>query len=282
MRRAMLTLRPIRTHITGTLLILIVLLAAAFPVDVHAGPDGPMTPRIYLPHVRVAPKGYTCPATSGRQYTAIPVDSPPTDRPADRHADLNLAMRGSERLTAPLVLINYNSGLPDNFAPQVAGVFARPRLPALVSSYQVYDWNWACGPDGCRGALLPSYPYPVTLLGLGSLAGETLNAPSTGREIYGGGFIALVLYAEPNRITLKYTREDNVVHGYTVHFENVCVDPNLLAAYRYWNSAGRGQLPALRNGEPFGTALGGESRIAIRDNGQFQDPRSRLAWWHGY
>ena len=60
----------------------------------------------------------------------------------------------------------------------------------------------------------------------------------------GGGYGALVLYAEPTRLTLKYTREDNVVSGFTLHLENICDDANLLALYRQLNAAGRSQLPA--------------------------------------
>ena len=41
----------------------------------------------------------------------------------------------------------------------------------------------------------------------------------------------LVLYAAEDRITLKYTRNDNVISGYTLHLEQVCVDPVLLALY---------------------------------------------------
>jgi hypothetical protein len=108
--------------------------------------------------------------------------------------------------------------------------------------------------------------------------GEVLRLPDSGYSI-GSGYEALVLYATEERITLKYTREDNVVWGYTIHVENVCVEPSLLALYRAWNDAGRAQLPALRGGQPFGRARGGEIRVAIRDNGTFMDPRSQGCWW---
>jgi len=80
---------------------------------------------------------------------------------------------------------------------------------------------------------------------------------------------------------LKYTREDNVVAGYTLHLENICVDANLLALYRQLNAAGRSELPALRPGQSLGRASGSEIDAAIRDSGAFLDPRSRKDWWQG-
>ncbi len=157
--------------------------------------------------------------------------------------------------------------------PQLRGLFADHRTPAFTSAAQVYDWNWACGPDGCRGALLTS--PAVTLLGLAARPGEQVRSPSRLAPVYGGGYVALVLYAEESRITLKYTREDNVINGYTVHLERVCVDPVLLALYRQADATGRGRLPALRNDQPLGTMQQGELRVAVRDTGAFMDPRSR-------
>ena len=89
----------------------------------------------------------------------------------------------------------------------------------------------------------------------------------------------MVLYADAERITLKYTREDSVVNGYTVHIENVCVDPALLNLYRSLDAAGRPQLPALHNGDILGTAAGDQIAVAINDYGTFMDPRSRKDWW---
>jgi len=90
-----------------------------------------------------------------------------------------------------------------------------------------------------------------------------------------------VLYVAPTRVTLKYTADDNVVEGYTLHVENVCVDPALLALYEASEAGGRSRLPALRPGQPFARALGSEIGIAIRDRGSFMDPRSRKDWWQG-
>ena len=111
--------------------------------------------------------------------------------------------------------------------------------------------------------------------------GETISFPSRGAQIYSGGFTALVLYASEERITLGYTRDDSVAPGYAVHLEGLCVDPNLLALYRQANQAGRSNLPALRNGEILGTVKVNEVLGAIRDRGDFMDPRARKDWWRG-
>jgi hypothetical protein len=121
---------------------------------------------------------------------------------------------------------------------------------------------------------------PVTLAELATTPGEPLRVPDSGYSI-GSGYEALVLYAAPDRITLKYTRTDNVVHGYTLHLEGLCVDPTLLDLYRSWNAAGRGQLPALQSGQALGRAAGNTVGVAIRDSGAFMDPRSRKDWWRG-
>jgi hypothetical protein len=195
-----------------------------------------------------------------------------TDRPAEIHADLNLALRGYEVTDASLGLVEYG-GTPDGDAPKLYTLFADHRVPAFPAVYRVYDWDWKCN---CRGDLLSD--WPVTLAGMGVAVGEILYLPDSAYDI-GSGYEALVLYASEERITLKYTRDDNVVEGYTIHVENVCVEPSLLALYQAWNSAGRDQLPALRAGQPFGRARGGEIGVAIRDAGTFMDPRSQKDWW---
>jgi hypothetical protein len=268
--------------------ILSVALTCLLPATVYAEPSDPVTGtvvadpvelqdvttarRVLLPLVQ----GGQAEPITGASYATIPVEWPPTDRPAASHGDLNLALRGYKLTTAPLSLVDY-SGDTDAGAPQMRGIFSDNRTPNFTSAYQVYDWNWACGQDGCRGSLLNT--YPVTLLGMATRAGELLAAPSRGAEIYPGGYTALVLYAEPTRITLKYTRNDNVVSGYTLHFERLNVDAKLLALYQQANAAGRSQLPALKNGQPLGLAAGGEVLVAIRDWGTFMDPRSRKDWW---
>ena len=232
--------------------------------------SGELVPVAYLPFVSKNPSG--CAPIPGVQYGTLDVNGPATDRPAELHADLNLALRGYEVTSAYLGLVDYG-GSADAKAPQLNTLFADQRVPTFTTAYRVYEWDWSCN---CRGPLATN--YPVTLLGMGVATGEVIRLPDSGYDI-GSGYEALVLYATEERITLKYTREDNVVSGYTIHVENICVEPSLLALYRAWNAAGRVHLPALRAGQPFGRARGGEIGVAIRDNGTFMDPRSRWDWW---
>ena len=236
----------------------------------------PITYYIYLP---VITKAESCSPIPGETYDVLSVNPPPTDRPADIHADLNLSMRSYELTAAYKGLVDYNGG-GDGNAPQLPGLFADNRTGVISDVYRVYDWNWSCN---CRGTLLPTYPYSVTLAGLATTPGETVHVPDSGYGIgaLANGYEVLVLYATLDRITLKYTREDNVVHGYTLHVENVCVEPSLLSLYQEWNADGRSKLPALHPGQAFGRAKGDAIGVAIRDNGAFMDPRSRKDWWRG-
>jgi hypothetical protein len=230
---------------------------------------------VYLPIIAVP-----LPTLPPGVYNAIPVAGPrPDNRPPALHPDLNLALRGYTETVAALVLVDYN-GDTDPDAPQLAGLFEPPRLPEIVDAHQVYDWDWSCEPDGCRGQ--PLAEWAATLISVETAPGEPLFAPPRNPEIYGGGYKAMVLYAEATRLTLVYTRDDTAAGGYVVHLEGVQVDAGLLALYESLDAAGRIMLPALRNGEQLGYGTGGAMKIAIRDTGRFMDPRSRKDWWMGY
>jgi hypothetical protein len=211
----------------------------------------------------------------GESYGDFSVNSEPTNPPAEAHADLNLAMRGYEPINASRGLMDYGGGTDPN-APQLPGLFADRCAPIFSAVYQVYGWDWE---RKRRGALVTD--PEVTMVGLAVTPGETIHVPDSGYEI-GGGYEVLVLYATPERITLKYTPDDHVIWGYTLHVENVYVEPRLLALYQSWNEAGRGHLPALRAGQAFGRARGDEIGVVIRDRGAFMDPRSRKDWWRGH
>lgn len=220
-----------------------------------------------------------CAPISGVEYSkTLSIAGSPADRPANQHADLNLELRGFAPAAGKLSLIDMN-GPTDNRAPQLAGLFADKRIPALSNVYRVHQWNWAAPPNpGQRGG--PITDFEVSLVGCETEIGETIHVPSAGYDI-GEGNQVLVLYADSNRITLKYTREDSVVSGYAVHVEGVCVEPRLLNLYNQMNASGRRQLPALRPGQAFGRARGYEIQVAIRDTGKFMDPRVRKDWWRG-
>jgi hypothetical protein len=236
---------------------------------------------VYLPVV-LKPEPSLCPTNSAASFELIPIDGPPADHPDYLHGDLNLSLRGYAPTTGFLGLVNYSGGADPN-APQLAGLFEPNRFPGVSAVYRVNDWNWSCGAHGCPGPPLTN--FPVTLAGLNTTPSEPIFIPERGSNIW-SNYKVMVLYAEEQRITLGYSRQDTVANGYAVHLDNVCVDPNLLALYRAQVSAEgwhvTGQLPALRNNQAFGTALGSELKVAIRDRGTFMDPRSRKDWWPGY
>lgn len=247
----------------------ILLLISLLPGSVGAQETSP--PRLFLPLINTSAR---CPAGTGESYAAITVEPPPTARPAAEHADLNLALRSYVPTGGVLGLVDYG-GATDPLAPQLYRLFSDQRTGVFTALHRVYDWNWACN---CRGGPL-AYP-PVTLAELATAPGELIRVPDSGYTI-GSGYEVLVLYATPQRITLKYTRNDNVVHGFTLHLEDICVDPELLAFYQATDAAGRDRLPALRPGQPFARADGAAIGVAIRDSGMFMDPRSRKDWWRG-
>jgi hypothetical protein len=214
----------------------------------------------------------SCTPVPGNSFDAQPVRPPPINTPPASNPDLNLALRGYRPVGADLGLVDY-TGDSDQKAPQLAGLFPDERTPALSAAFQVSDWDWSCS---CRGEAMTE--PEVTLVNVAVAPDEVLRVPDSGYTI-GNGFEVLVLYASPERITLKYTSDDDVTDGYTLHLENVCVDPALLALYQSWDSAGRGQLPALRPGQAFARARSIAVGVAIRDNGKFMDPRSRKDWW---
>ena len=235
------------------------------------GSSDVLTTYVYLPFIA---RAQVCQPIPDESYGDFPVNGDPTDPPAEEHPDLNLAMRGYELTDADKGLVDYSGGSDPN-APQLPGLFADNRTATFSNVYQLYGWDWNCN---CQGSLITD--WDVTLAGLAVTPGETIHVPHSGYTI-GGGYEVLVLYATPDRITLKYTPDDHVIGGYTLHVENICVEPRLLALYQSWNDAGRSRLPALRAGQAFGRARGDEIGVVIRDRGAFMDPRSRKDWWQG-
>jgi hypothetical protein len=249
-------------------------LAASAPVEAL---PSVVEPVVEVAQVAEAVTDAGCPASSGSHYTSIPVVGAPASHPDSQHGDLNLALRGYAPTEATLSLVDIN-GPTDGDAPQLAGILGR--FTTFDRAYRARDWNWGCGELGCRGEELGN--VEVSLVALNSTPGEPVSVPTRGAEIYGGGFVALVVYADPSRMTLVYTREDSVANGYTVHLEDFCVDPNLLALYQANNGGGRSSLPAVHNGEVVGSARYNQVVVGVRDRGMFTDPRSRKDWWRGY
>ncbi|MGD1994675.1 MAG: hypothetical protein PVI59_15885 [Anaerolineae bacterium] len=282
------------------LIILAFLMLCAVSTDAATTTILDFTPTAYayLPAILRQPTPTpVCPTTSDNAYSGgivfqYELDDPV--RPASEHADKNLEVRSYTLNTDPNLrreLIDYGVGDPAP-PPQFATLFDPYRVPELRSFYQVYNWTWAVSPDpGSRGA--PIENPPVTALGLGTVPGEEIQVPTSGYDI-GGGMEVVVLYADEDTVALRYTREDSSGSpGYTVHIDNICVDPNLLSLYealddpdgpRYVyvppNSRPYGyDLPNLPAGKVIGVAKEEEIVVAIVDTGVFLDPRSCNDWW---
>ena len=276
--------------------VFVLLVLSALGASRASTPSLDLTPTayVYLPFVAVP---YTCPTTSTNQYsggTAYQYDLDDPVRPAYNHADKNLELRGYTPNTDPGLkreLVDYGSDDPIQ-PPQFATLFVPYRVPTLTNFYRVHNWNWAPSPElGSRGD--PITEYPVTALGLQTTPGETLHVPASGYDI-GGGMEVLVLFADADTVALRYTRDDSSAPpGYTVHVDNICTDPNLLALYNSLDSAGGPRyvyvppenrpysydLPNLYAGQPLGTARSTEIVVAIADTGTFMDTRSCNEWW---
>jgi hypothetical protein len=252
--------------------------------------------RVFFPLIT---RPRSCPVTSTEQYEsgiAYQRDFDDPVRPAAEHADKNIGLRGYALNDDPAVehgLVEYGSD-DDTQPPQLATLFHPPRVPAFPAVYQVHHWDWAPSPaPGTRSG--PILDYPVTALGMETSWGEPIRVPHSGYSIGGDPAMeVLVLYADEDTVTLRYTRDDSSAPaGYTLHIDNICTDPNLLALYNQldkpdgprYDYRPPGQrpytypLPNLAESQLLGTGRGGEVVAAIADTGSFQDPRSMNEWW---
>lgn len=243
---------------------------------------------VYLP---VLMKPDACATTSSNSYASgfvsqFDMDNPV--RPAYNHADKNIELRGYTLNTDSSLqreLVDYGSDDPTQ-PPQFATLFEPNRVPTMSGFYQVHQWNWASSPQPGERAEPISQPK-VTALGFDLEPGTTLHAPTSGYDI-GGGMEVVVLFADEDTVTLHYTREDTGALGYTLHIDQICTDPNLLALYnslddpngsRYEVGSGGYNLPTLPAGQVFGTVGSSDMVLAVADTGTYQDARSCFEWW---
>ncbi|MSP12048.1 MAG: hypothetical protein EXR62_03720 [Chloroflexi bacterium] len=255
--------------LVGLSTLLLICAWSARPLPAYADP---LQPNDKVSTAPVLPGA--CTPLEGSDYGSLKINSAPTERSPEVHPDFNLGLRSYEPTASWMGLVDIG-GEKDKRAPQLWGLFADHRTPTFKRLYQVYDWDWQCN---CRGSLIAA--PQVTLVEMATTPGEKLSVPDSGYFI-GGDYQVLVLHASASRITLKYTREDDVIHGYTLHLDGICVDPNLQKFYQSLYLNGRTYLPALRAGQAFGRARTEGIGVAIRDSGAFMDPRSRKDWWQG-
>ena len=271
----------------GTILLVVLLGMIA---HVRAEQHGAMEPRAYLPII-IAPAEFSCADTSVNSFAggiAYQFDTDDPVRPAYNHADKNIELRGYAPNTDPSLvreLIDYGSGDPTQ-PPQFATLFNPPRVPTFADFHRVHHWNWAASPaPGTRGDAITA--PPVTAVSFTLPPDEPLHVPTSGYDI-GGGAEVIVIFADENTVALHYTREDTSAVGYTIHIDNICTDPNLLALYesldnengpRYDYPSSGYNLPALPAGKMIGTTGMGDMVVAITDTGAFMDTRSCNEWW---
>lgn len=214
------------------------------------------------------PTPFSCPKTSSNYFSSVEVLKL-NPKPLSQRDDLTLP---------PMVPVSAKMDVfyekvfdPDPKIPVLNEIFNPPRRPRFVAGYQ--------STREVRG----SYVAEVEILEVETTPAEALRFPYTAYDI-GGGNRAMVLHVGEKEITFKITREDDVVYGYTLYFDNLCPDPNLKNLYLKANLEGRRWLPAIKEGQIFGWAKGKSMKIGIRDTGTFLDirqidPQTHLGFW---
>ncbi|MBI3379436.1 hypothetical protein HY029_01630 [Candidatus Gottesmanbacteria bacterium] len=223
----------------------------------------------------------------GNYGTIDPLEGYPSgDPPAENNPDLNLSIRGHVSTNGEKYPIDLSSGQMGEKTPQIGKML--DGRPTIVSLYRIYSWVGDFK-TGRKGVPMPVPDDPaagvkqVQMIGLQTSNGESIKVPPVYGNPISPEYNAMVIYADDNSITLKYTREDNIgiKNGYAIQIEEITVDPGLLGLYRSTNEGGRRELPAVSNEQVIGTAKASEIRVVIRDTGDFLDPRSKLDWWQG-
>ncbi len=275
---------------TVSIAILLTLSLLGIVAHSHADQRGEVVPVVYLPIIFSAPD-FFCADNSTYDYVSGVVYQHDLDnpvRPAYDHADKNIELRGYSSNADPSLvreLVDYGSGDPTQ-PPQLATLFNPNQVPPFSDFYQTHYWNWKPSPEpGTRGDI--ELTTPATAVSLILPPGDSLHVPTSGYDI-GGGMEVIVIFADADTITLHYTRDDSAAVGYTVHIDNICTDPNLLALYdsldapdgpRYQYPSSSYDLPTLSAGQYIGTAGAGDMVVVIADTGRFQDTRSCNEWW---
>lgn len=237
---------------------------------------------VYLPLVQKAPNA--CEAIPGVSYLALLVAQgyDPQKPPPEANPDYRLLLLGYNPVDREKYLVNYGPSNDPGVPPQLKTLFENPWTLRILNTYQANGWDW----ENHRPVPTPWTDPPVSVIGIQTTPKAVVRVPDSGyvigRDCGDGGCDAMVIYASTQEISLKYTREDRVSTGYTVHIAGICVEPSLLALYHQKHAAGRLELPAVRGGQPIGRAWGSEIVVAIRDMGPFLDPRCCDSFWKNW
>ncbi len=203
--------------------------------------------------------------------------------PAQADQDINIELRQFVSVPGTLNIISFQHDTAS--APQLCYLFSSQQMHPFTALYAV-------GVMGGIDSTKSVEQSPPHLAGFQMGSGEAIYAPPltaygpVGSDGAGNVFDAIVLYAGTDAngvgsIVLKYTPNDDVVRGYTIDILGINVDSSLQTLYDQANSDGRWYLPGIINNQQIGTAQGTEIWVAIRDTGQFMDPRWYQDWWSG-
>ncbi len=128
--------------------------------------------------------------------------------------------------------------------------------------------------------------------------GADVKVPATGYDI-GGGYEAMVVFAESDRVTLHIGRHEYFVGsdenncnggrcsgGYWIYVKGICVDQKILDAYNNVKSIQEQanadknpiQLPMVKPGHTLGKAIGNSVTVGVRDNGPFISTSKPIYW----
>lgn len=224
-----------------------------------------------------------CSTTSSQSYNSIGAERSSGDMPLNgdpaNSPEINLHLRGFGPVNEGTNLISRNGstyGLDDQMPPQISSLYGGP-VPQIAKTYIVYGWDFQNSKSLAPEPATPN--YKVTMLGLAASPGQKLLGLKAGRKIDAAGDVFMVLYATKNDIAFTHSPSDSLLGGYLFFFLDICVDPNLLAAYQKDNAGGRGQLPVVGQGQVFGYAGTSDVKVVVRDTMSFMDTRYKEDWW---
>lgn len=190
---------------------------------------------------------------------------------ANIHPDINIKLRGFEKTDGTMNVIDLGSLSTDVDPkhPNIDTLFDDPLKHAIVGLYNVGVWE---------GKNTGIYTDWVHLVGFSVFPTDNIKVPTSGYDL-GCGFEVMVLFADENSITIKYTLDDNMVSGYGIHILGIKVREDIVAKYKAADLAGRKELPVLRAGEIMGQPAEAAIWVSVRDTGAFLDPRSCQDFW---
>ncbi len=225
----------------------------------------------------------SCPITSSNSYNNVHTDTSSGDMPVNgdpaNSPEINLRLRGFGPVNESPTLISRNGnayGLDNQMPPQISTLYGGP-VPQIAKTYVVYEWDFQNNKSLAPQQATPN--YKVHLVGLQATPGQKLVGLTAGRKIDSAGDVFMVMYATKTDITFTHSPSDSLLGGYLFYFVDLCVDPNLLAAYQKDNAVGRSNLPVVATGQEFGTAGNTDVKVGIRDTMSFVDPRYKQDWW---